>query len=118
MDSVVLANHRVKLKESKKIDKYLDLAKELKTVEHENDTVILIVLGALGMVPKDLEKRLGATEDQRKNQEQLKYKIEPWRPEKTLFHSDLNEEKLTSILYNFFKGAKICKYFCVYFVHF
>ena len=36
---VVLANHRIKLKESKKKrDKYLDLARELeKTVEHEND---------------------------------------------------------------------------------
>ena len=37
-DFVVLADHRVKLKESKKKDKYLDLARELKkTVEHESD---------------------------------------------------------------------------------
>ena len=38
MDFAFLADHRVKLKESKKRDKYLDLAKELKkTMEHEND---------------------------------------------------------------------------------
>ena len=33
-----MANHKVKLKESEKKDKYLDLARELKkTVEHESD---------------------------------------------------------------------------------
>ena len=38
VDSAVLANYRVKLKESKKKDKYLDLARELKkTVEHESE---------------------------------------------------------------------------------
>ena len=37
VDFDVLADHRVKLKECKKNDKYLDLARELKkTVEHEN----------------------------------------------------------------------------------
>ena len=38
MDFVVPADYRLKLKESKKKDKYLDLARELKkTVEHESD---------------------------------------------------------------------------------
>ena len=38
MDFAVLADHKVKLKESEKEDKYLDLARELeKTVEHESD---------------------------------------------------------------------------------
>ena len=38
VDFAVPANHRVKLKESEKKDKYLDLARELKkTVEHESD---------------------------------------------------------------------------------
>ena len=38
IDFVVLADHRVKLKESKKKDKYQDLAWEIfKTVEHESD---------------------------------------------------------------------------------
>ena len=39
MDFSVPADHRVKLKENEKRDKYLDLARELKkTVKHEGDT--------------------------------------------------------------------------------
>ena len=38
MDFAVPADHRLKLKESEKKDKYLDLARELKkTMEHEGD---------------------------------------------------------------------------------
>ena len=38
MDSSVSADHKIKLKESEKKDKYLDNARELKkTVEHEID---------------------------------------------------------------------------------
>ena len=38
MDFAILADYRVKLKESEKKEKYLDLARELKkTVEHESD---------------------------------------------------------------------------------
>ena len=39
MDDVVPADHRVKMKESKKRNKYLDLTRELKkkTIEHERD---------------------------------------------------------------------------------
>ena len=38
VDFDVLADHRMKLKESEKKDKYLDLARELKnTIEHEGD---------------------------------------------------------------------------------
>ena len=38
MDFAILADHRVKLKESEKRDKYLNLARELKkTMEHEGD---------------------------------------------------------------------------------
>ena len=39
VDVAVPADHRVKLKENEKKDKYLDLARELKkkTVEHESD---------------------------------------------------------------------------------
>ena len=38
MDFAVPADHRVKLKESEKKNKYLDLARELKkTMEHEDD---------------------------------------------------------------------------------
>ena len=39
MNFAVPANHRLKIKESEKIDKYLDLDKELKiTVEREGDS--------------------------------------------------------------------------------
>ena len=49
-------------KKSEKIDQYLDLAKELKkTIEFE-DTVMSIVVGALGKFSKDLENRLGRLE--------------------------------------------------------
>ena len=38
MDFAVTADHKIKLKESKKMDKYLDLARELKKpMEHEGD---------------------------------------------------------------------------------
>ena len=38
MDSAVPADHRIKLKESEKKDKYLDLARALKkTMKHEGD---------------------------------------------------------------------------------
>ena len=37
MDFVVLADHRVKLKEREKRDKYLDLAREFKIMKHESD---------------------------------------------------------------------------------
>ena len=38
MDFAFLTDHRIKLKESEKRDKYLDFARELKkTMEHESD---------------------------------------------------------------------------------
>ena len=37
VDIAVPADHWVKLKEGEKRDKYLDLARELKTKEHESD---------------------------------------------------------------------------------
>ena len=52
MDFPVLADHRVKLKESEKKDKYLDLAKELKKLWNMKVTFIPIVIGALGTVTK------------------------------------------------------------------
>ena len=44
--------------ESEKLDKYLDLARELKLGDIKV-TVILVVTGSLGTVSKILEKRLG-----------------------------------------------------------
>ena len=56
MDFAVPADHRVKLKENKKKDKYLDLAKELKKLWNMKVTIIPIVIGAFGTVTKGLLK--------------------------------------------------------------
>ena len=58
MDFAVPADYRVKIKESKKRDKYLDLARELKKLWNMKVTMILIVVGALGIIPKRLVKGL------------------------------------------------------------
>ena len=55
VDFVISADHRIKLKECEKRDKYLDLARELK----KNDmkvTIIPIAIGAFGTVTKGLLK--------------------------------------------------------------
>ena len=52
VDFAVLADHRVKLKESEKRDKYLDLARELKNIWNMNVTFTPIVIGALVQCPK------------------------------------------------------------------
>ena len=56
MDLVVLANHRVKIKESEKIEKYLDFTRKLNNQKNVKVTVIPMVVGALGTVLKHLEK--------------------------------------------------------------
>ena len=60
----VPADHRVKLKESEKRDKYLDLARELKKLGNMKVTVIQNLIGTLDTVTKglvqgqeDLERR-------------------------------------------------------------
>ena len=52
----VPADHRIKLKECEKKDKYLDLARVLKKLW--NVTIIPIVIGAFGTVTKELLKDL------------------------------------------------------------
>ena len=59
MDFAVPADHRVKLKENERRDKYLDLAWELKKLWNMKVTVIPIVIVALGAVIKELIKRMG-----------------------------------------------------------
>ena len=66
MDFAVLTDHRAKMKESEKVDKYLDLARELKKLWNMRVTVIPIVDSALGTVLKGLKKGL---ENQRKNRD-------------------------------------------------
>ena len=54
----VPADHRIKLKECEKNDKYLDLARKLKKLWNMQVTIIPIVIGAFGTVTKRLLKRL------------------------------------------------------------
>ena len=54
VDFAVPADHRIKLKESEKRDKYLDLARELKNLWNMKVTIIPIVIGAFGTVTKGL----------------------------------------------------------------
>ena len=57
-DFVVSADHRKKVKECEKRDKYLDLARELKKLWNMKVTIIPIVIGAFGTVTKGLLKGL------------------------------------------------------------
>ena len=51
-DFAVPPEHRIKLKESEKKDKYLDLARELKKLWNMKVTIIPVVIGAFGTVTK------------------------------------------------------------------
>ena len=58
VDFAVPADHRIKLKEREKRNKYLDLARELKKSWNIKVTIIPIVIGAFGTVTKGLLKGL------------------------------------------------------------
>ena len=58
MDFAVPANHRIKLKESEKKDKYPNLARELKKLWNMKGKIIPIVISAFGTVTKGLLKGL------------------------------------------------------------
>ena len=58
VDFAVPADHRIKLKECEKKDKYLDLARKLKKLWNMHVTIIPIVIGAFGTVAKVLLKGL------------------------------------------------------------
>ena len=58
VDFAVLADHRVKLKESEKKDKYLDLARKSKKLWNLKRTFISTVIGALGAVTEGLSNGL------------------------------------------------------------
>ena len=55
----VPTDHRIKIKESEKINKYLDLGRELKRLQNMRVTVILVVNRDLGIVSKEIGKRVG-----------------------------------------------------------
>ena len=58
VDFAVPADHKIKLKECEKRDKYLDLARELKKTMNIKVTIIPIMIGAFGTVTKGLLKGL------------------------------------------------------------
>jgi len=62
LDITVPADARVEEKGQKKMDRYQDLARELKRLWKVETKVIPIVVGALGTVPKGLEKNSKETE--------------------------------------------------------
>ena len=58
VDFAVPADHRMKLKECEKKDKYLDLARELKKLWNMKVTIIPVVIGAFGTITRRLLKGL------------------------------------------------------------
>ena len=58
VDFAVPVDHRIKLKECEKKDKYLDLARELKKLQNMKVTTVPIVIAAFGTVTKGLLKGL------------------------------------------------------------
>ena len=58
VDFAIPADHRIKLKECEKNDKYLDLARELKKLWNMKETSVLIVIGAFVTITKGLLKDL------------------------------------------------------------
>ena len=63
MDLAISADHRIKIKENEKRDNYVDITRELKKMPwNMKVTVIPIVIGALGIIPKGLVKGLEVIE--------------------------------------------------------
>ena len=98
MDFAVLADHRIKLKESEKKDEYFDLARELKKLWNMQVTIIPIVIGAFGTVTKELLKGLEDLGDEwrpfklQHYWEWPKYWEESCRLEETCCHSNSSEK--------------------------
>ena len=75
MDFAVPAGHRIKLKESEKKDKYLDLARKLKkNVEHESD-VYTNCNWCSWYSHQRIDTRTGGLEDKRTNRDHPNYCI-------------------------------------------
>ena len=100
MDFAVPADHSVKIKESEKTDKYLNLVRALKKLGNIKVTVILIVVGAFETVPKVLEKRFGELEIRGRVGtiqtttllRSARILRRSWRPEEIYCHADFMEK--------------------------
>ena len=105
MDFAVPADHIIKLKESEKKDKYLDLVRQLKKLWNMKVTIILIVIGAFVPSPKDYYRdwrtwKMGDEWRSSKQQHYWKrseYWEESWRLEETCCHSNSSEKTLAKI---------------------
>ena len=62
VDFAILADYRVKMKKCKKINKCLDLAREIKKSYNIKVAVISILINDFGTISKGLEKKLGELE--------------------------------------------------------
>ena len=94
MNFAVLADHRIKLKESEKKDKYRDLDREFKKLRSMKVTIIKIVIGAFGTVTKGLLK--GREVERRPSkilhyQKRSEYWEESWRLKKACYLSNSSE---------------------------
>ena len=69
VDFVFPVDHKVKIKVSEDINKYLNLAKEQKKMWNMQVMVIPIVVGALGTALKGLEREIGRVKNQKKIQD-------------------------------------------------
>ena len=58
VDYAIPVDHHVKEKEEEKIDKYMDLAAEVRRQFRVKTVIVPIVLGALGAVPEKLSESL------------------------------------------------------------
>ena len=105
VDFAVLDDHRIKLKEYEKKDKYLDLVRELKKLWNMQVIIIPIVIGAFGTVTKGLLRNWGTwklSDEWRPSKllhywERLEYWGESWRLEETCCHSNSSERPSANV---------------------
>ena len=122
VDFAVPTNHKGKRKESEKIDKYLDLARELnipwknkkkispskkkktktKKLSNKKVTIILIILGALGTALKILKEQLRPSRQQH-HWDWVENFEESWWAEKTCCQSDFIENHLLKLMWKHHK---------------
>ena len=96
----VPTDHRIKLKECQKKDKYLDLARELKKLWNMKVTIVPIVIGAFDTITKRLLKgqedlEVGGGVETIQMTALLRtpeYWEESWRLEETCCHSNSSEK--------------------------
>ena len=102
MDFAIPAEHWVKLKEGKKRNKYLDLARELKKLWNMKVSMIPFVVGALGTIPRGLIKGLEDLETWRQVmnihcKDWPEWWEESWRFEETCCHLDSSERPSANV---------------------